>query len=446
MAANASIFGVAVAGGGAGTGDTVTSKTNAGIFNSKVTAAGDVSVQASDTTSVDSQVLGISVAGGLLALAAGGSVATVDVKPTVEAKLEKSTIVADDVVVTATVTPSAYAKATGINAGTAAVGASTALTNVAATVLASTETTGLTANTVTVLASLARGTNPTAQAEATGAVGGLIGIDSTVTKATNSSSIKATFGTGTVINVARAVSLAATSATQQRANANSASAGLVATGATVSLAESATETAAEVTAVDTIRAGSFSLTATGTDDNLAAATAGSYGLASGAAAVTTTQTGGSTKATLDTGAKVDLITGRAGSGLFYLNADHTTITNGRITTNSYGALAGSGAASTNTVTHAVTATIGERRTFWPMTSRPAHETPCRSRSCRARTSTAAPAASPAAPGRRAARCSACPRRWTSAVLPSSRRPASPVPTAMSPSRRSTTSTSPTRSS
>lgn len=256
-----------------------------------MTAAGDVSVGASDTTTVDSQVLGISVAGGVFALAAGGSVATVDVSPKVTATLADSTIVADDLVVTATATPTAYARATGINAGTAAVGASTALAKVGATVSASTARTGITANTVTVLANLARGANPTVQAEATGAVGGLIGINSTVTDATNASRVTATFDAGTVLNVARAVSLAASAATQQRSNANSASLGLVAAGATIARASSATQTQANVATTDTIRAGSFSLTATGSDDNMAVATAGSGGLVSGAAAVTTITTG-----------------------------------------------------------------------------------------------------------------------------------------------------------
>ncbi|WP_236960757.1 beta strand repeat-containing protein [Methylobacterium durans] len=358
MAANFSPVGFSFAGGGAGTGDTVQSSTSATISSSLVTASGDVAIRATDTTNVDSQVLGISVAGGIFALAAGGSVANVSVRPVVSATLVGSTLSADDLLISATATPTAYAKATGINAGTAAVGASTALANVAAQVSAYTRSSSVTANTVSVLASLAKGANPTAEADANGSVGGLIGINATVTGVTNESAVAATFDTGTILRIAGAVSLAAAAATQQRADSNSATAGLVAAGATVSRARSATTTSATIATTNAISAGSLSVSANGTDDNLAVATAGSGGLISGAAALADTRTEGSTTATVGARANIDLVTGRAGTGLFYLSADHTARTNGQVLTNSYGALAGSGAVVTNTVSHAATANFG----------------------------------------------------------------------------------------
>lgn len=359
MSGSVSAFSVSVSGGGAGTGDTVTSTTSASITNSRVTSAGDVAVSASDTTSIDSQVLGISVAGGLLALAAGGSVAKVEARPTVTATIEGGSVSAANVSVVATALPSVNAAAHGINAGTAAIGASVAEAKVAATVGASTKNVSITAGSLSVLGNLARQAGrDSATATASGSVGGLIGVNSTVTLAENSSTVSGLLDVGTVLAVSGAVAVSATSSTRQTSTASSASIGLVAAGATVSSANSATVTSARVVSLGALNAGSMTVTASGIDDNFAKGISGSGGLVSGTAASASTSMGGSTRAELGSGVTIDLTKSGDSTGLFYLSADHVGTMNGQIITDSYGALAGAGAVVNNTITHAVTATFG----------------------------------------------------------------------------------------
>ncbi|WP_425350937.1 beta strand repeat-containing protein, partial [Methylobacterium aquaticum] len=360
LAASFSPYGFSLAGGGAITVDRVDSRTSATITSrSAVTAGGDVTVDAQDTTSVDSAVVSISVAAGIIALAAGGAVTDATVTPTVTAAIDGAEVTGATVTVRATATPGVHAKASGINVGTAAVGASTALARVGATVAAFTRDATITAANLAVQANLAEAPDKgSAFAEATGSAGGLIGLNSTVTQATNDSSVAGTLDAGTVLTVAGTVTLAATARTQQVANASSASAGLVGAGATLTSATSNTRTSAKVRSTGAIRAGAMTVTASGSDDNRAAAEAGAYGLASGTAGSATSTSTGSTQAGLEAGAQIDLTLTPAASGLLYMAASHVASGNGQVITSAYGALAGSGAVVRTDFSHDTGTTFG----------------------------------------------------------------------------------------
>ena len=91
------------------------------MTGSTLALPGDVSVAATVAPKATTTVGSVNAAGGsLVSLAAGGSVATVTINPTVDASITGSTVTADDVDVRATVTPEATARAYGVNAGSAA--------------------------------------------------------------------------------------------------------------------------------------------------------------------------------------------------------------------------------------------------------------------------------------------------------------------------------------
>ena len=256
-------------------------------------------------------------------------------------------------------TPSVHAKATGINAGTAAIGASTALSKVQAAVAAYTINSRITGTDLSVLATLAQPTGrPTAWSEATGAVGGLIGLNSTVTDARTLGTVAATIDTGSDLALSGTTTLAAASAAQQVSNASSASIGLVAAGATVTTAASAIDTTATIKTVKPLASGAMTVTATSNDDNAAQAIAGSGGLVSGTAASAATSSGGTTTASLAPSAAIDLTGNSAASGAFFMAANHTAIGRSQVLTASYGALAGSGAVVRDSFAHTTSAVFG----------------------------------------------------------------------------------------
>src|SRR5690606_27806488 len=146
----------------------------------------------------------------------------------------------------------------------------------------------------------------TADAQATGLVGGLIGIDATITKAKSQNSVSAGIGAGSVINASRVVGVGARNDSAQYAASTSVAFGIAAAGATKADAMSAGAcTSATVGSGATINAGSVNVVAGGTDDNFAAGTPGSVGaLAIAAAELNTDSTDTQTKAEIGNGAHI----------------------------------------------------------------------------------------------------------------------------------------------
>src|SRR5690606_6847386 len=134
----------------------------------------------------------------------------------------------------------------------------------------------------------------TAGARSQGSVGGLVGVASAESFATNTSAAKAVIGNGVVIAAGNAVTLMSRNENRQRASASSASGGLIAGGGTTARASSGTAGAdsslASIGNDARITAGDLSLSASGLADNLAKATPGSGGLVSGVSAEATTRT------------------------------------------------------------------------------------------------------------------------------------------------------------
>ncbi len=362
VSAAASPYGLAVSGGGAGTNNVIGSTTGATVSASTIAAGGNVTVSANDRSTALADVASVSVAVGVLALAAGGAVSLVTLAPQVSATITGNsnvTATAGAVTVSATAQPSATSRAYGLNAGTAAVGVSTATATVRAAVSAGIGNARITAGSLSVVANLSRqGSADTANAGAIGAVGGLIGVNSTVTIAEDRSTVGASLATTARINLTGALSVAALGSTRQRSDASSAAIGLIAAGATYATSISDVDVQATIAATQqTIVAGSLSLTASNLENDATISTAGSGGLVAGSAAVTTNQMTGSTTASLADNVRVDL-TAAAASGALTVLALHSATIQGQVVTAAYGALAGTGAFVTNSISSPVTVQFG----------------------------------------------------------------------------------------
>ncbi|NGP18574.1 calcium-binding protein [Devosia aurantiaca] len=361
MAAVAASFGgVAVAGGGAVTTNSVLSSTEAFLRNGTTTVNGDVKIAAYDKSTVTSLVDAIAVSVGI-GLAASGAKAESVVEVAVSAKLDNARLNATNVVVEATSTPRAISETRAVNAGAAAVGVSFAKSRINNMVSAEAGGPDIRVNTLRVTAAELVTTNTyAADAKAQGLAGGLIGADATITEATSTSVVTALMTAGSVINAVRSVGVAAQNDSRQRAVSDSIAFGLAAVGATKAKALSAATTSATVGSGSTINAGSLNIQATGTDDNFAKATPGSVGALAIAAADLDTSATASTIAKLGNNTTVRLTrnTALGQTGQFSLTADHLTRANTQLQTSSFGLLAGTGASGDNLIDSVVLASVG----------------------------------------------------------------------------------------
>ncbi len=376
-------FGVTVSGGGAVTKNTASSNTSVRISGGAVDVNGSLTMSARDVTSVVTEVDAISLAIGIFSLAAGGASAESYVTSGVSADITDTRITAGAVDVEAVMTPKARSQAAGVNAGVAAVGVSLAKAKVDTHVSARTSGTVFTVDSLRMAAAQTLpSTGDTANAKAQGLAGGLVGVDSTVTEAINTSTVVALLGAGTIVTAARGVSVAAQNDSRQRADSNSAAYGLVAAGVTKAKAQSlqhvengvpVANTTAEVADNVVISAGAMSISALGSDDNQASSSPGSGGLVAGAAAIADTTSNAVTQAVLGDGAQVTLTKAatrlagesaaafaayQATAGRFAMTSDHLARANTVIVTSAYGVLAGSGAEADNTISSTSNVIIG----------------------------------------------------------------------------------------
>ena len=194
---------------------------------------------------IDLRAKTLAAAGGIVA--GSGSVATASAQPTVKAYIGSNVDIAvTDLTINATVTPKTQAEALGINAGIAAVGASIATAENIVNVQTYIGPNGtITATNIAMNAvQNLPGSGRSAQADATGAVGGLIGANATIADTSSSGSVTSYVGTETVIISTGNVSIRADANSSQKADADSYAVGLVALGANLASSESSINSSA----------------------------------------------------------------------------------------------------------------------------------------------------------------------------------------------------------
>jgi len=310
-AISAGLFSLAVSGGGAEATNTIQSSTKAYIYNSTLDVAGNLTVESRDTSTSIGKVGTDSVSAGLLSISAGGSVANASVTSAVDAYTDLSNIDAGGtMLVSAKARPRGEVEALGVNAGTMAVGVSTATSTVSPTVRAFVGGSGktITAGSLTVTASdELPSTGYSAKAKTTGSAGGLIGVDATVSNAYNYSTVRSFVQDGTTLDIAGATVVNSDNNTEQYVEANSNVGGLVAVGVSTAKVTSSTATEAYLGSGVKLTGGSLSITATGNDDNFAYTVAGSIGGISVSAATATTVNTSTTRAEIRDGSNINLL-------------------------------------------------------------------------------------------------------------------------------------------
>jgi len=309
-------------------------------------------------SSIETEAQATALAGGI-GLAASGAVATAKAKPTVEAVIHGGVVnTVNDVTVRGTASTAASADAKGLNLAGVAVGLSKAVAEGIGRINASLGSqTQLAARNLSVDA---RQTSSKMAAHASGASGGLLGVNATHATASQDARVTSRVGNGSTLALRGTALVNALNTTQQTAEASGISAGIVAAGFNQAAATSHSET--EATLGDGVKlsgasgnaqASSLTVTADGTDTNRANAVAGSGGVVSGVAASATTRSTGST-------------TARTGSGdaartlavdTLKVQATHVTDFNAKVDSTNASIVGASGANALNTVDHSVHAGV-----------------------------------------------------------------------------------------
>jgi len=356
-----------------------TSSVTAQVLANTTINANMASVSASDSGLLSAY--SVAVSGGILT--GNGSAATATDVATVTAKIGASSSVTTSggLSVTATDTPDAEANALGVVAGGAAVGASVALASVSSTVSAqvldSVTLAGAGAVTIAAYGDVPSDGNA-AYTNAIGAVGAaLVGVQATVSIASDSSNVSATIGDSVTLPAGN-VSVLAENTTSQSANATGiAASGFLAIGVVVTQASSgATTTASLGDSATAASAGSLAISAIGTDNNYAHAISGSGGEIAGSGAASTTADNstvtagiGDNNGTRGNGATADTPLNVASLAILATHTDnYTTIAD---TTQAAG-LGASGATATHSANSTVIAGIGTGNTIAVRGTSPGH--------------------------------------------------------------------------
>tara|TARA_R110002049_G_scaffold182485_1_gene350273 strand:- start:721 stop:16071 length:15351 start_codon:yes stop_codon:yes gene_type:complete len=393
-------IGGALSGGGADVVGKITSSVDAHIIDSSINA-GSVQIVATNMAISHVKTSVLSVALGLVGLAASGSIATSTVTSNTDANITGSDVTASgNVLIHAAASPHVMADAAGITAASgAAVGVSTATITTDGNVTANLDSAnktfdvgsiGIFAETVEPMmdylprdadghllrdadaffvrdisgATLRDAVNnpitetPPSRAFAQGSSGGLLlGVDATITSATNIMNTSATIAENAIIRSTGETRLHATNNTSQKAESSSLAIGLIAAGVTTSTAESDTDTTARIGAGIQLTGGSLIVIADGVNENVADTTAGSGGLVSGAAAIPETINTSQMTAEVGNDANITL------SGAMVVKANHVAVFNTILSATSGGLLAGAGGDVDSTVTSGVDSNIGSNATI-----------------------------------------------------------------------------------
>ncbi|GGD47721.1 leukotoxin LktA family filamentous adhesin [Sinisalibacter lacisalsi] len=317
--------------------------------------AASVSVTASATSTADTEAY--AVGGGIgAALQGAGSIATV--KPSVTASVDSARIYSSGLTeVNATATGSVDTEAVGIAvAGGLAAGASAAESEVASEV-STTVANGSVIDAGSITIGTSAGTGGV-NSKAIGAAGALVGLNATVTKSLNSTNAITSVTGSTLRSPGGTTTVSASNTTNQYANGSGLAVGFVAAGFNISEARSDTTTSATLSNLALLTADTLNVTATGTDNNNAVTVAGSGGVVAGSAATSKTSTRSTTRAAADT-------TGAAGYGVIVgrdanISAQHTTNFGGSVDSTQASLVGASGATLDHFVSSDVDAEIGDQ--------------------------------------------------------------------------------------
>lgn len=256
----------------------------------------------------------------------------------------------------ATATPRTRASSIGVNAGAVAVGASiaeaTSSAGVSATLGAAAD---VNAATLTVSASRVVPTGShTAWADATGASGGLLGVNATTATARSGGTVSSLVGDNATLDVTGTTLITAGNGSSQLADVSGIAVGIVAAGSNVASASSDTTTEASTGSLVKVSGTSLGISATGTDTNHAQARSGSGGIVAGAAASANTSGTSRTRASTGSGdatRQIDVTN-------FSLDARHETRFNGEVDSVSASVAGASGAFADHAVDSTVSAQVG----------------------------------------------------------------------------------------
>src|SRR6185437_6454471 len=205
--------------------------------------------------------------------------------------------------------------------------------------------------------------NPVVSASANGSSGAMVGLTATEAQAVNTSSAN-TLAEGSTLAAAHLVKVEANSATAQNAYADGNAGGLLAAGSNTAQANSAVTTTARLSDMVSVAGGDVTLSATGTDNNVATAVSGSGGLVAGSAADASTSSTSVTRAAADTsgsGAKYLISTTAAtapDTGTINIDATHTDTFGGSVDSTQASLVGASGATAEHTVDATVDAHLG----------------------------------------------------------------------------------------
>ena len=319
---------------------------------------GDVLVNATDTSSASARA----VAGTAGIIAGSGAVATASMTSHVAAAVGDDSVIdsGSDVTVSADTTTTTAARALGINIGAGAVGASVATATSGATTQATLgDDVRVDANNLTVSATRHVGAAPSALAQATGAAGGLLlGANATVATASGQGTTSAEVGSGASFTVSGATAVTADSASQQSAAGTGVATGFVAMGADVSIANSNTTTQAVLGDDAKVTGNTLQVSASSDDTNYAYGVAGSGGVVSAPFSKASTSNTSHTYAATGKGnnnatsaRKIDVTT-------LLVKADHTATFNSWIESTNASLVGVSGALVTNDVSAATQTHLG----------------------------------------------------------------------------------------
>jgi len=262
------------------------------------------------------------------------------------------------VTIDAVATPQAVAATSGVNAGGAAVGGSTAEATVAPIISAFVgESSRITAENLDLHARQnLPGNGESASASATGSSGGLlVGVNATNATATGNGQVSAYVGKDSVLEISESAHILANLDSAQYSTANGKSFGIVAVGGNKAASSSDTTVSSYLAEGVSVTGGVLTIEAGGTENNQAAAISGSGGLVSVSASEAYTSSTNTTLAAV--GAK------GSGTGInvnsLNVIAGHETLFNGSADSSSGGVVDAPGATIGNTTDTDVEARIGD---------------------------------------------------------------------------------------
>ncbi len=364
-AVSAGIFSLSISGGGATAINTIATQTRAFVSQSDLDIVGNLDIHASGTFTSSALTGSASVAGGLISVAMGGSIAIATVSPTIEAYIinntDKVIDVAGSVSVTSLSSAKADVKAYGMAAGTLGVGVSSA--DAWITPVINTYISGGTVNAGQVRLLSLHNVNEDgsmipdrgAFTEATASAGGLIGVNGAAATSTTNADLRTYVASGSTLTVTGMTTIMSLMNGSNTAKTDGRTGGAIAIGASSATASSDSRIEANIGDNVSLVGEGLVISACGEEDSHTESISGVGGAIAVSASSSTTTNTSTTRVSIGSGSvsraiEVDSL---------WMIADHKATFNGQSDGSSGGAIDASGANITNTVNATVDAEIGE---------------------------------------------------------------------------------------